>query len=80
MRRKGELSPGMILREHPWRVVFPEAEVNHGHMRGAGVYRSHAVRSVGRTRKGVREVLICFADRADAVAFQRHAGGVVEGE
>lgn len=72
MRRKGELSPGMILREHPWRVVFPEAEVNHGHMRGAGVYRSHAVRSVGRTRKGVREVLICFADRADAVAVDFH--------
>lgn len=79
MRRKGEITPSMILRHHPWRVVFPKAEVNHDHLRGAGFYPSSACRSVTRLRQGVREVLICFADRADAVAFQRHAGGVLEG-
>lgn len=78
VRRKGEISPRMILREYPFRVVFPEAEVTSDHMLGAGFYRSRAERSVARLRKGVREVLICFADRDDAVAFQRHAGGVLE--
>lgn len=78
-KRKGELTSAMILREHPFCVVFPEREVNHDHMRGAGFYRSSAERSVSRCRDGAREVLIWFAERADAVAFQRHAGGVWRG-
>ncbi|MBS9478986.1 hypothetical protein [Ancylobacter radicis] len=78
-KRKGELTPAMILREHPFRVVFPDSEVNHDHMRGAGFYRSSAERKVSRCLDGAREVLVCFAERTDAVAFQRHAGGILEG-
>ncbi|MDQ0510619.1 hypothetical protein QOZ99_001507 [Angulomicrobium amanitiforme] len=78
-RRKGEIAPCAILRGHPYRVVFPEADVTSHHMRGASFYRSHRERPVSRRRNGVREVLICFANRADAVAFQRHVGGVLEG-
>lgn len=79
VKRKGEVTPGAILRDFPWRVVFPESEVGADHMRGAGFYPSHGPRPVTRTRKGTREVLICFGKRGDAEAFQRHAGGVLEG-
>lgn len=79
VRRKGEVTPGSILREYPWRVVIPEREIHSDHMVGAGFYRSHAPRSVSRTTSGVREVLICFKEKGDAEAYQRHAGGVLEG-
>ena len=79
MRRKGEITSAVILRTHPFHVVFPEG-VERDLLRGAQFYRSSALRSATRTRNGVLEVVICFGEKADAEAFMRHAGGVLEGE
>lgn len=79
MRRKGEITSRTILRTHPFHVVFPEGQESDL-LRGSQFYRSSAKRSASRTRNGVREVLICFGEKADAEAFMRHAGGVLEGE
>lgn len=79
MRRKGEITSTAILRTHPFHVVFPE-EHARDLLWGSQYYASSAKRSASRTRNGVREVLICFGEKADAEAFMRHAGGVLEGE
>ena len=79
VRRKGEITGSDILQAYPWRLVFLDSETNADLLRGGRFYRSCAPRTVGRIRHGVREVLICFAERGDAEAFQRHAGGVLEG-
>ena len=76
-RRKGEITPSAILRDFPWHLIFTAGESDADLLRGGQFYRSCAPRSVSWVRHGVREVLICFAEKGDAEAFQRHAGGVL---
>lgn len=74
MRRKGEISPAMIRREYPHRVLFPEAH-HRDLLAGGQFYASCAPRSLTETIDGARYLAIHFSDPADAARFQRHAGG-----
>ena len=74
MRRKGEISPGAIRREYPFRLLFPE---EHGCdlLEGGRFYPSCAPRTSVELVGGLRHIAVHFADEADALKFQRHAGG-----
>ncbi len=73
-RRKGEPTPTLIRRAYPYAVRFPE-EHARDLLRGAQYYLSAADRAMTVLVDQKWYILICFADRADALAFQRHAGG-----
>lgn len=77
MRRKGEMTAGMIRRDFPHRVLFPE-EQHRDLLAGGRFYPSCAPRALTETIGGARFIAIHFADMTDAVLFQRHAGGEVQ--
>lgn len=74
MRRKGEMTAGMIRRAFPHRLLFPE-ELHRDLLAGGQFYRSCAPRALTETIEGARYIAIHFSDPADAARFQRHAGG-----
>ncbi|ADH90232.1 conserved hypothetical protein [Ancylobacter novellus DSM 506] len=68
MRRKGEISPGAIRREYPFRLLFPE---EHGRdlLEGGRFYPSCAPRTSVELVGGLRHIAVHFADEADALKF-----------
>ncbi|MCJ8143845.1 hypothetical protein MKI84_13050 [Ancylobacter sp. A5.8] len=75
MRRKGEITLGQIRRNYPYQLAFLE-EHERDLLWGARYYVSCAPRSFSAHIDGRRHVVVAFAEEADLVAFQRHAGGM----
>ena len=81
MRRRGELSKGMIDRGWPHQVALPSAvvvarfkEIQASASRLGACLRTHAFR-----RDDVDHVVYCFAIEDDAKAFKALFGGELMG-
>jgi hypothetical protein len=81
MRRRGELSKGMIDRDWPHQVALPSPvvvarfkEIQASASRRGACLRTHAFR-----RDDVDHVVYCFASPDQAKTFQAHFGGETMG-